>query len=220
MSSVNDVIKFINENKEFLPDVVIKGNIKSVIESGKISAEQALKKLTKVANKNKALIKDFVDEIASLGSSASPNNYHIEIPEPTKKDLNKDEETIKNAIINHNLEDKSLSIWFKWGSRVAFKDVKEVIYNKLNDFKTLDKAYFKIFYKFNGDKRNTTFSLNNERGMLLLTNLLKGDNFELLSTNNEDNLIIECSDTNKDNINAITYDMLTGIKFFNVDADQ
>ena len=55
--------------------------------------------------------------------------------------------------------------------------------------------------------------------MILLSNLLKGDNFELLA-NNEDNDIIECSDTNKDNINAISYDMLTGIKFFNVDAEQ
>ena len=141
------------------------------------------------------------------------------MPEPTKKDLNKSENSIKNTILNHNLEDQSLTIWFKRGSRTLFKDIKEVIYNKLNDFKTLDKAYFKIFYKVNGDKRNTIFSLNNERGMILLSNLLKGDNFELLA-NNEDNDIIECSDTNKDNINAISYDMLTGIKFFNVDAEQ
>ena len=234
MSSLNEVLNFIKENKKYLPPIVNEKDIKTVIETGKVSAEQVLNKLARVVNKAKSFEK-VVDEI---------NNYNVEkqdkifnkqldkitseinlsatkeaVPEPTKKDLNKSENSIKNTIINHNLEDQSLTIWFKRGSRTLFKDIKEVIYNKLNDFKTLDKAFFQVFYKVNGDKRNTIFSLNNERGMILLSNLLKGDNFELLA-NNEDNDIIECSDTNKDNINAISYDMLTGIKFFNVDAEQ
>ena len=63
------------------------------------------------------------------------------------------------------------------------------------------------------------FSLNSERGMILLSNLLKGDCFELLTDLQED-VTLDFSDTNKDNINTVTYDMISGIKFYDTNADQ
>ena len=44
-------------------------------------------------------------------------------------------------------------------------------------------------------------------------NLLNGDTFELVNNYVEgQDVIIECSDTNKDNINRLTLDMITGIR--------
>ena len=150
MSSLNEVLNFIKENKKYLPPIVNEKDIKTVIETGKVSAEQVLNKLNRVVNKAKSFEK-VVDEINNFNVEKQDKIFNKQldkitseiIPEPTKKDLNKSENSIKNTIINHNLKDQSLTIWFKRGSRTLFKDIKEVIFNKLNDFKILDKAFFK-----------------------------------------------------------------------------
>ena len=170
MTSVETVLNFYEENKELLPKTIKPHLIKQAIESGLITATELLNKLKNKINK----------EVETIPK------WMFEEPEPTKEDLNKNEETIKNIIINHDIKDKSLSIWFKRGSKTSFKSIKETVYNKLNEYKTLDNNWFRLFMKVNGEKRRTDFSLNNERGIILLTNLLKGDNFELLSDINND----------------------------------
>ena len=143
MSSLNEVLNIIKENKKYLPAIVNEKDIKTIIEAGKVSAEQVLKRLKFDVNKAKSFKKD-VDILTTEQHILIPSEA---VPKPTNKDLNKSENSIKNTIINHNLEDQSLTIWFKRGSRTLFKDIKEVIYNKLNDFKTLDKAFLKYFIK-------------------------------------------------------------------------
>ena len=43
MSSLNEVLNFIKENKKYLLAIVNEKDIKTVIEAGKVSAEQVLK---------------------------------------------------------------------------------------------------------------------------------------------------------------------------------
>ena len=57
------------------------------------------------------------------------------------------------------------------------------------------------------------YSLNNNIGFQKVINLLDGDVFEMVNNYTEQqNIEIECSDTNKDNINRLTLDMITGIR--------
>ena len=77
----------------------------------------------------------------------------------------------QEIIENHDLNDKNLSIWFyNNGKRVAFNHIKEQIYDKLNEFKQIEGIYYRLYYKVNGDKRYSDFSLNNERGQTLIHN--------------------------------------------------
>ena len=65
MSSLNEVLNFIKENKKYLPPIVNEKDIKTLIETGKISAEQVLKRLKTDVNKAKSFKKD-VDTLTTV----------------------------------------------------------------------------------------------------------------------------------------------------------
>ena len=62
MATVNDVIKFFNENKKFLPETYNEKLIKEVIEKGLMTADEVLRKLKNKVNKTKNF-KEVEDEI-------------------------------------------------------------------------------------------------------------------------------------------------------------
>ena len=137
------------------------------------------------------------------------------IPEPIKNELNENSTSNIKLIERTDINEKTIEIWFKRGSKTLFKDIKQTIINKINELKTLEAVYFQVFYKTEGQIRATTYSLNNNIGFEKVINLLEGDTFEMINNytdNNNDNLIIDCSDTNKDNTNRLTSDMITGIR--------
>ena len=83
----------------------------------------------------------------------------------------------------------------------------------MNEIKAIEGVFFQVFYKTEGQIRATTYSLNNNVGFQKVMNLLNGDTFELVNNYIEgQDVIIECSDTNKDNINRLSIDMITGIR--------
>ena len=125
-----------------------------------------------------------------------------ELLEPTNKELKEDTLTNIKLIENENIQEKTIEIWFKRGSKTLFKDIKPTIINKINEIKTIEGVFFQVFYKTDGHIRATTYSLNNNVGFQKVMSLLNGDTFELVNNYVEgQDVIIECSDTNKDNIN-------------------
>ena len=136
-----------------------------------------------------------------------------ELPEPTEEELNEDTITNIKLIENDNIKEKTIEIWFKRGSKTLFKNIKQTIINKIHEIKTIEGVFFQVYYKTDGQIRATTYSLNNNISFEKVKNLLNGDTFELVNNYVEgQDIVIECSDTNKDNINRLTIDMITGIR--------
>ena len=135
------------------------------------------------------------------------------IPKPTIEEQYRKTERNIALIENKNINEKTIEIWFKRGSKTLFKNLKQTIIDKINEIKTIEGVYFQVFYEVEGHIRATTYSLNNNESLEKVMNLLQGDTFELVNNYVEgQDVIIECSDTNKDNINRLTIDMITGIR--------
>ena len=82
-------------------------------------------------------------------------------------------------------------------------------------FQLIQKSYNGA--KFRGLPKPTTFSLSNNIGMQKMKMLLDGKTYELLenvydANGKQQEIQIDCSDTNRDNPLALTIDMVTGIE--------
>ena len=89
----------------------------------------------------------------------------------------------------------------------------------MNEYKPLSDLYVKVYYKVDGQRipTPTTFCFANNIGMQKMKMLLNGKTYELVENvfdPNGDKILvqIDCSDSRKDNPNALTIDMVTGIE--------
>ena len=225
MTTIDDVIKFFNENKDFLPNTYNERIMRKVVELDMITADELLRKLKNKVNKAKNF-KEIEEEI---------NNYDIEeetkklkknvdnllkiigpIPKPTKEELEEEYTSNIQKIKDCDINNGPLEIWFKKHSKTNITQISDALINKLDEFKTIKGARCVIFFKVNGQIKAVTKFLDNEEGFKSVMNILKNPNFELLTEiEQENNNIIECSDTNRDFISGITMDMITGLRFMN-----
>ena len=230
MSTIIDVIKYIKENRKYLPEYVTEEGIKPYIESGMYTVEYILKRLTKSVNEAKQLeeFKKVEDEIMNYDIEKESKQLKKNVdnllklvgtmPKATNEEL-KEEYTsniqkIKDCDINKN----PLEIWFNKHSKTNITKISDTLINKLDEFKTIKGARCVIFFKVNEQMKAVTKFLDNEEGFKSVMNILKNPNFELLTEiEQENNNIIECSDTNRDFISGITMDMITGLRFMNKD---
>ena len=205
MSSYKTLKAYLNSHEDFIKSEGLnKRDILKYVHNDMMNPEQVLKVLEKkYAKYNKKQQIEYQQDQEVID----------EIPEPTKEDKNDNLESNIKLIENENIEEKTIEIWFKRGSKTLFKDIKPIIIKKIDQIKTIEGVFFQVFYKTEGHIRATTYSLNNNIGMEKVKNLLVGDTFELVNNYVEgQDIAIECSDTNKDNINKLTLDMITGFR--------
>ena len=78
------------------------------------------------------------------------NRIIIKLPVPTKEQLNTDVKSNIRLIESADLNNKTIEIWFKRGSKTLFKDIRQTIIDKINELDSLEAVYFEIFYLVNG----------------------------------------------------------------------
>ena len=223
MSTMNDVIKFYEENKNFLPKTTNEEVLKKVVDSGLWSIDELLLKLKNKANKNKILKEvedyDLEEEYNKLNKQLEEitEDITIRIPKPLNEELETSYISNIQKIKDCDINKGPLEIWFKKHSKTNITQISEPLLNKLDEFKTIKGARCVIFFKIGNEMKAVTKFLDNEEGFKSVINIIKNPNFELLTDIEQDNSIIECSDTNRDLISGITMDMITGLRFMNKD---
>ena len=208
MSSYKILCAWLNSHEDFIKSKGFNINqIKKYVKAKLMDSEKVLRVLEKkYAKYSKNQYEKYEQEKDEIVIDT--------IPEPTINERYTKQNTNIKLIENENINEKTIEIWFKRGSKTLIKNIKQTIINKLNEIKTTEGVYFQIFYKTEGHLRATTYSLNNNIGLQEVMNLLQGETFELVNNyvESKDDVIIKCSDTNKDNINRLTLDMITGIR--------
>ena len=181
--------------------------------------EQAVQEEAAKFNEDLEAKQELVNEVNEKAEAAQ-NLIDSEVQDPVEvSDNNKPYELIQGT----DLHEKFLFIKFARGSKTLFKDIKPVIVEKLNQMKPISDIHVKLYYKVDGKSCPTpkTICLDNNSGMATMKQLLDGDTFQLMENvyNRDDErtvLIVDDdpSNSNKDNPNALTIDMLTGIEIF------
>ena len=209
MSTYKTLMAYIDENYDIIKSLgFTKADFKALIKEKFMKSEEVLNKLQHKIERFKKQEEKKTEEHDQYDKLIVE-----ELPEPTKEEIKETKKSNVEIIENENVEEKSINIWFKRGSKSLFKDLKQTIIKKLNDIKTIEGVFFQVFYRVEGQTRATTYSLNNNIGFEKVMNLLNANTFELMNNYIEgQNVEIECSDTNKDNINRLTLDMITGIR--------
>ena len=227
MSSLNEVLNFIKENKKYLPPIVNEKDVKTLIEAGKTSAERVLNKLNRVLNKAKSF-KKVVDEI---------NHYNIEkqdkifnkqldkitseiIPEEDEEVINEQDLKIthvtnKERIKKCDINETPLVLYFNKQSKTNITQIKDELINKLDELKTIKGARCVIKFFVDGKHQYVTKHLDNEDGFKCVINILTNPKFELYTNIEQENTPDNegPSGSNKDYINGITMDMISSLRF-------
>ena len=108
--------------------------------------------------------------------------------------LNNEIEKIKNA----NIAKDGLKIYFDEGGDAKFNNLKKAIRDKLNSI-NLDGLYIQVSFLTADDiVRTQTYSINSEKGIKIIDDILRGEDFEDEGTFNQVSEIIEVSGMNKD----------------------
>ena len=233
MTSYRAVMNFYDENAEiFRNDGLKRHHVKQALKTGLLTPSELLPKLQAKLERIKhkqAQFNEVAEEINNFDLKEESKNL-IEgidrttwdiLPDPAESDLIEPKNKLIRIIETSDINNKRVNIWFNTKSKTKFEDIRQTIVNKLNEFKGVENVYFAIYYTVGNDKRRTIYSLNNEYGMSILNKLLQSNTYDLINNyvDNRDT-VIECSDTNKDNINALTIDMITGISFYTVQNEK
>ena len=72
-----------------------------------------------------------------------------------------------------------MEIIFKRCSKTLFKDIKEIINDRINEFKGVKGVYLQMFYKIDDEMKYRNYSLNNEKWFNDVINILNAKPFEL-----------------------------------------
>ncbi len=131
----------------------------------------------------------------------------------------KNKRAVSKIIREIDLHNKTAFFKFARGSKSKFKELKPEIIDMINRFKPASDLFVKVYYKVDGQfiPKPTTFSLGNNNGMQKMQMLLDGKTYELIENVYDPNgqnkeIMIEWSETNKDNPYALSIDMVTGIE--------
>ena len=177
--------------------------------------EQAVQEEAAKFNEDLEGKQELVNEVNDK-AEADQALIETEVEDPVEVQNNK---VVENIIKEVDLNNKTLFIKFARGSKSKFNQIKPYVINMLNEFKPLSDLFVKVYYKIDGNPipKPTTFSLANNTGMQKMKMLLDGKIYELIenvydANGKQQELVIECSDTNKDNPLALTIDMVTGIE--------
>jgi hypothetical protein len=177
--------------------------------------EQAVQEEAAKFNEDLEAKQELVNEVNNKAEAAQAL-IETEVADPVEVQNNN---VVENIIKEVDLVNKTLFIKFARGSKSKFNQIKPYVINMLNEFKSLSDLFVKVYYKIDGNPipKPTTFSLGNNIGMQKMKMLLDGKTYELIenvydANGKQQELVIECSDTNKDNINRLTLDMITGIR--------
>ena len=226
MSSLNEVLNFIKENKKYLPAIVNEKDIKTVIEAGKITAEQVLKRLKTDVNKAKSF-KKVVDEINKFNIEKQDKIFNKQLDKITSEIVPEDEEVIneqdlkithmtnKERIKNCDINETPLILYFNKQSNTNITQIKDELINKLDELKTIKGARCVIKFFVDGKPQYVTKHLDNEDGFKCVINILTNPKFELYTNIEQENTPDDngLSDTNRDYINGISMDMISSLRF-------
>ena len=159
--------------------------------------------------------KQLVNEINDKANKAQ-DLIDAEVEDPVEVQNKK---AVSKIIREIDLHNKTAFFKFARGSKAKFNELKPEIIDMINRFKPASDLFVKVYYKvdYHSIPKPTTFFLGNNIGMQKMKMLLDGKTYELIENIYDPNgqnkeIQIECSDTNKDNPNALTIDMVTGIE--------
>ena len=234
--TAKNVIEYFEANREYFPSKFTVAFIKNYILNCDYTPAELLYKMERKIESIRANRLDKAQEQAvqeeaakfnedlegkqelvnEVNNKAEAAQALIETEDPVEVQNNK---VVENIIKEVDLNNKTLFIKFARGSKSKFNQIKPYVINMLNEFKPLSDLFVKVYYKIDGNPipKPTTFSLGNNTGMQKMKMLLDGKTYELIenvydANGKQQELVIECSDTNKDNPLALTIDMVTGIE--------
>ena len=123
----------------------------------------------------------------------------------------------QGIIEEFNPDENTLNLYFKRGNKTLFKDIKNRITNKINEFHGVKGVYLQMFYYVDGEKKCKNFSLNNEEGYQMAMNILNGKSFELIENPFEarDETFIQVSDDSRVSNFSLPISCITGFRLCN-----
>ena len=86
---------------------------------------------------------------------------------------------IETQIKTFNPDKNTLQINFKHGSKTLFKDIKQIISDKVNEFQGVKQVYLQMFFKIGDSVKFRNYSLNEESGFKQAMSILNAKPFDL-----------------------------------------
>ncbi len=138
--------------------------------------------------------------------------------EPLEAQIEAEKKAELNKIELFNPDENTLTINFKRGNKTLFKDIKNIITDKIKEFKGVKGVYLQMFYNVDGCTKYRIFSLNNEEGYQQVMNILDSKPFELLNMPNEEKDVentISVSDDSRVSNFYLPISCITGFRLCN-----
>ena len=127
------------------------------------------------------------------------------------------EEEPQGTIEEFNPDENTLNLYFKRDNKTLFKDIKNRITNKINEFHGVKGVYLQMFYKVDGQMKCRNFSLNNEEGYQMVMNILNGKSFQLIENpfDTKEDVFIQVSDDSRVSNFSLPISCITGFRLCN-----
>ena len=147
-STIKELKQLYTENKDYLKSIGLDNLFIKRCLKTKISTPEkiikAIKTQLKKHNQFNKVSEEILNEFNNIDNTFNENEILNELKETeTELEINDVETQIKTFQPNEN----TLEIYFKRGSKTLFKDIKQIISDKVNEFKGVKGVYLQMFYK-------------------------------------------------------------------------